>query len=168
MCVIYLHAHFVHFLFFCCVCVCVCAIVFNQWPKTVPTRAASIWPFTLRVGSIYLRCLGSVGCWVFLLCLTPLVEWPFPFIDSGFKFESGKGSSLEPKGHWILPFPLPGALRLSRLPWLAAGLLRLLRLLRLIAAANFFPCRGPVIVFVWWVFLVLTSMVFYHRELVYT
>ena len=36
------------FCFFCSVCVCVCAIVFNQWLKTVPTRAASIWRFTAR------------------------------------------------------------------------------------------------------------------------
>ena len=39
------------FLLFCSVCVDACAIVFNQWLKTVPTRAASIWRFTARVGA---------------------------------------------------------------------------------------------------------------------
>ena len=77
-------------------CVCVCAIVFNQWLKTAPTRAASIWRFTARVGASPVKVPEVSRCGMFYI--VPLVERFLPFIDSKCKLESWKGSSLTPKG----------------------------------------------------------------------
>ena len=57
---------FYFFVFFCSACVCVCAIVFNQWLKTVPTRAASIWRFTARVGASLVKVPEVSRCGMFI------------------------------------------------------------------------------------------------------